>query len=167
MQHITVPSFQEIKGRSSARKRIAFAIRGTLETSEEGSSEIDLIQVTNDTESTFCQPCTKYRTEVDWRLTEIDELTKTQNICREHASQLISHIEIFTANLQNLENNIKPIKTKANCIDMYPGIKKMFKSARRLDSNYFLVIFKFLNTGPHSENTKFYDSHVLKNIPRM
>ena len=167
MQHITVPSFQEIKGRSSARKRIAFAIRGTLETSEEGSSEIDLIQVTNDTESTFCQPCTKYRTEVDWRLTEIDELIKTQNICREQADQLISHIEIFTGNLQNLENNVEPVKTKANCIDMYPGIKKMFKSARRLDSNYFLVIFKFLNTGPHSENTKFYDNQVLKNIPRM
>ena len=165
MQHITVPSFQEITGRSSARKRIAFAITGILETYEEGPQRF--YAGNKYTESTFCQPCTKYRTEVDWRLTEIDELTKTQNICREHASQLISHIEIFTANLQNLENNIKPIKTKANCIDMYPGIKKMFKSARGIDSNYFLLIFKFLNTGPHSENTKFYDSHVLKNIPRM
>ena len=70
------------------------------------------MQVTNDIESTFCQPSTKYRTEVDCRLTEKYELIKTENTFREQENQLISHMEIFTVNLQNLENNIKPIKTK-------------------------------------------------------
>ena len=45
---------------------------------------------------------------------------------------------------------------------MYPGIRKMFKSARGLDPNDFLVIIKFLNTGPHCENTKFYDSQAKR-----
>ena len=66
-------------------------------------------------------------------------------------------IKIFIANLQNLENDTKPIK-KTKSTEMYPGIRKMFKSARGLDPNDFLVIIKFLNTGPHCENTKFYDS---------
>ena len=52
--------------------------------------------------------------EVDCRLTEKDKLIKTQNILTEQTNQLISHIETFTANLQNLENTIKPIKTHGN-----------------------------------------------------
>ena len=58
--------------------------------------------VANDIESTFCQPCTKYRTEVDCRLTEKDELIETQNTFSEQTDRLMSHIKIFTANLQNL-----------------------------------------------------------------
>ena len=72
--------------------------------------------------------------------------------------------------LQNLENNIKPIKTKTKSIEKYPVIRQMFKSAAGFDTNDFFAIFKFLNTGPHCENTKFYDSQAmrgLKNIPRM
>ena len=37
LEKVTVTSFHEIKGRSSARERITLAIRGTLETSEGGS----------------------------------------------------------------------------------------------------------------------------------
>ena len=63
--------------------------------------------------------------------------------------------------MQNLEKNIKPIKTKKKkYIEMYPGIRAMFKSATGLDSNDFLAIFKFLNTGPHCENTMFYNSQA-------
>ena len=108
LKHSTVPSFYEIKGRSSAREIITLVIRGTFEASEEGSLEIT--QVINDIDSTFCQSCTKYRTEIDCLLTGKDELIKTQNTSREQTNQLISHIETCTANLQNLENNIKPIK---------------------------------------------------------
>ena len=93
-------------------KRKILAITGTLERPEEGSLEIDFMHVTKGIESTFCPPCTKYRTEVDCRLTEKNELIATQNTFREQTNQLISRIEIFTANLQNLENNIKSIKTK-------------------------------------------------------
>ena len=121
---------------------------GTLETSEEGSLEIDFMWVTNDPESTFCQPCSKYRTEVDCRLTEKNELIKTQNTFRGQTNQLISYIQIFTANLQNLENNIKPIKTKSKSIEMYPGIRKMFISATGLDPNDFFAILKFLTLEP-------------------
>ena len=32
----------------------------------------------------------------------------------------------------------------------------MFKSATGLDPNDFLATLKFLNTGPHCENTNFY-----------
>ena len=84
---------------------------------------------------------------------------KTQNSFSEQTNLLISHIEIFKANLQNLEYNIKPIKTK-KYIEIYPGIRAMFKSATGLDSNDFLAIFKFLNTGPHCENTMFYNSQA-------
>ena len=45
----------------------------------------------------------------------------------------------------------------------------MFKSGTGLDTNDFLAIFKFLNSGIHCENPKFYDSQgmrELKNIPR-
>ena len=91
------------------------------------------MQVTNDTESTFSQPSTKYRTEVDCRLAEKDELIKTHNTFREQTNQLISHIELFTAKLQNLENNMKPKKRKTKSIEMYPGIIKIFKSVTRLD----------------------------------
>ena len=166
MKHIIVPSFLEIKGRLSARKRITLAIRGKLETSEERSLEIDFMLVTNDIESTFRQPCTKYKTEVDCCLTEKDELIKTQNTFREQANQLISHIEIFTANSQNLEKNIKRIKTKTKSIEKFPGIRKMFKSATGLDTNDFLVIFKFLNIGPHCENKKLYDSQAMRELEK-
>ena len=63
------------------RKRKILAIRGTLETCEEGHLGIyfiHFIYVTNDAESTFCQTCIKYRTEVDCCLTKKYEL-KTQN----------------------------------------------------------------------------------------
>ena len=49
------------------------------------------MKVTNDIESTFCQPCTKYRSEVNCRVTEKDELIKTQNTFREKTNQLVSH----------------------------------------------------------------------------
>ena len=91
MKLISVPSFYEIKGRFSARKRITLATRETLETSLDGSLEIDFMKVTNDIESTFCQPCTKYRSEVNCRVTEKDELIKTQNTFREKTNQLVSH----------------------------------------------------------------------------
>ena len=111
MKLISVPSFYEIKGRFSARKRITLAIRETLETSLDGSLEIDFMKVTNDIESTFCQPCTKYRSEVNCRVTEKDELIKTQNTFREKTNSWYhTHIKIFIANLQNLENDTKPIK---------------------------------------------------------
>ena len=113
MKHNTVASFHEIKGRFSARKRRALAITETLETSEEGSLDIDFMKATNNIKSTFCQPCTIYRTEINCRLTEKDELIKTLNIFREQTNQLILHIEIFTANLQNLENNIIPIRIRS------------------------------------------------------
>ena len=163
MKHINFPSFHEVKGRSSARKRKILAIRGTLGTSEEGSLGIDymiLKDIENDIESKFCQP--KYRIEFDYPLTEKYEFIKTRNTLREQTNQLISHVETLTANLQNVKNNIKLIKTKT--IEMYPGIRKMFKSATGLDSNDFLAVFKFLNTGPHCENTKFYDSQAKREL---
>ena len=89
---------------------------------------------------------------------------------REQTNQLISHVETLTANLQNVKNNIKPIKTKTKTIEMYSGIRKMFKSATGLVSNNFLAVFKFLNTGPHCKNTKFMTARQrgsLKHIPRM
>ena len=91
MKHNTVASFHEIKGRFSARKRRALAITETLETSEEGSLDIDFMKATNNIKSTFCQPCTIYRTEINCRLTEKDELIKTLNIFREQTNQLILH----------------------------------------------------------------------------
>ena len=96
-----------------AREGITLAIRGTVETFEEESLEIDFMQVTNDIESTFCQSGTKYRTKIDRLLTEKDGLIKAQNILREETDQLISHTETFAANFQNLLNYINPIKTKA------------------------------------------------------
>ena len=57
------------------------------------------VQVTNDIESRLCQPCIKYRTEVDCHETKKDELIKTQNILKEQTNQLISHIKTFTTNL--------------------------------------------------------------------
>ena len=42
-------------------------------------------------------------------------------------------------------------------IKMYTGIKKHFKSARELDPDDFLAIFKFLSNRPHCENVKFCD----------
>ena len=62
---------------------------------------------------------------------------------KKKTNQLISHIEIFTANLQNLKNNIKSIKTKTKSIEMYPGIRKIFTSATGLDLNDFLAILNF------------------------
>ena len=43
LKHITVPSFHEIKGRSSACRRKILRIRRALETFEEGSLEIDFM----------------------------------------------------------------------------------------------------------------------------
>ena len=63
---------------------------------------------------------------------------------RDQTDQLISYIKTFTANLQNQENNTKPIKAKTKAMEMYPGIRKMFKSATGLDPDDFLVIFKHL-----------------------
>ena len=91
---------------------------------------------------------------------------KAQNTFMEQTNQLVSHIEIFTANLQSLENNIKSIKTKTKSIEVYPGTRKMFKYATGLDPNDFLAIFKFLNTGPHCENTKFYDSQAKRELKK-
>ena len=42
----------------------------------------------------------------------------------------------------------------------------MFKSAKGLDTNDFLAIFKFLNTGPHCENTKFYDNQAMRELKK-
>ena len=42
----------------------------------------------------------------------------------------------------------------------------MFKSAAGLDPNDFLAIFKFLNTGPHCEKTKFYDSQAERELKK-
>ena len=36
----------------------------------------------------------------------------------------------------------------------------MFKSATGLDPDDFLAVFKFLSTGPHCENAKFYEYQV-------
>ena len=49
---------------------------------------------------------------------------------------------------------------------MYPGTRKMFKSATGLDPNGLLAIFKFLNTGSHCENTKFYDSQAKRELKK-
>ena len=51
-------------------------------------------------------------------------------------------------------------------MEMYPGIRKMFKSAAGLDPNDFLTIFKFLNSGPHCEKTKFYDSQAERELKK-
>ena len=99
------------------------------------------MQVTYDIVNTFCQSCTKYRIETDCLPTEKDELIKTQNTLREQTNQLISHIGTCTANLQNLENNIKPIKPKTKTMKMYPRIRKMFKFATGLDPDNVLAIF--------------------------
>ena len=73
---------REIQGRFSAHKR-KILIRGTLETSEEGSLEIDFMLVANGIESTFYQSCTKCRTEVDCSVTEKYDLITTKNTFRE------------------------------------------------------------------------------------
>ena len=70
---------------------------------------------------------------------------------------MISHIGTFTANLLNQENNTKPIKAKAKSMEIYPGIRKMFRYTTGFDSDDFLVIFKYLNTGLNCENAKFFD----------
>ena len=75
------------------RKRKILAIRGTLVTCEEGLLGIyfiHFIYVTNDAESTFCQTCIKYRTEVYCCLTKKCEL-KTQNTKR-HKTQDTKHL---------------------------------------------------------------------------
>ena len=65
-------------------------------------------------ESTFYQDCTTYKTQIDHHLIEKDKLTKTQNTLRKQINQLQSNIETLTANLQNLENEIKTIKNNNN-----------------------------------------------------
>ena len=72
---------------------------------------------------------------------------------REQANQFISHIETFTAILQNLENNTKAIKPKTKSMEMYPEAIQiqMFKSATVLDSDDFRAIFKFFRTWLHCE----------------
>ena len=59
------------------------------------------VLVTNDIdiESRLCQPCIKYRTEVDCHETKKDELIKTPSILKEQTNQLISHIKQFATNL--------------------------------------------------------------------
>ena len=76
------------------------------------------------------------------------------------------HIKKFTANQENLENEIRPIKTKTKSIEMYPGIRNMFKSAAGLDPNDFLAIIKFLNTLPDCENTKQYDGQTKRELKK-
>ena len=68
----------------------------------------------------------------------------------------MSHIETFTVKFQIQENNPKAIKIRKS-MEMYPGTRKMFKSATRLDSDDFLSFLKFLNAAPHCEKAKFYD----------
>ena len=51
------------------------------------------MMVTNDTERTFYQGCTKDRAQVDLLLTEKDELINTQNTFRKQINQLQSSIE--------------------------------------------------------------------------
>ena len=52
-------------------------------------------------------------------------------------------------------------------MEMYPGIRKMFKSAKGLDPDHFLVIFRHLERWPHCENTKFYDSQAKKELKKI
>ena len=78
----------------------------------------------------------------------------------------MSHIETFPANLQNLENNIKPIKTKTKLMEMYPGISKMFKTATGFDPDDSLPIFKSLSTDRPHENAKFYDSQAKRDLKK-
>ena len=80
---------------------------------------------------------------------------------REQTNQLISHVETLTANLQNVKNNIKPIKTKTKTIEMYPGIRKMFKSATGLDSNNFLAVFEHWTS---LQKYKVYDSQAKREL---
>ena len=84
-------------------------------------------------ESTFYQDCTTYKTQIDHHLIEKDKLTKTQNTLRKQINQLQSNIETLTANLQNLENEIKTIKkttttttTEITSIHRRCSIKKLF-----------------------------------------
>ena len=42
-------------------------------------------------------------------------------------------------------------------MEIYPGIRKMFRYTTGFDSDDFLVIFKYLNTGLNCENAKFFD----------
>ena len=105
----------------------------------------------------FCESCTNYRIEIDCILTEKDEPIKTQNTLRKQANQLLSHTETFTANLKNLEINIKPIKVKTKTMIIYREIRKMFKVATVLEPNEFFAFFRFFNSGPHCESAKFYD----------
>ena len=51
-------------------------------------------------------------------------------------------------------------------MQMYPGIKRIFKSATRLDPDDFLATSEFLNTGPSFENLKFYDSHAKRELKK-
>ena len=88
-------------------------------------------------------------------MTENDDLIKTQNTLRKQIIQLQSNIETLVANLKNLENYIKAIKTKIENVSRY---KKMLKSITRLDPDDFLAIFNFLNIETHCESAKFYGS---------
>ena len=69
-----------------------------------------------------------------------------------------SNIVTLTANLQNLENEIKAEKNNENG----SRDKKNFKSAIELNPDDFIAIFEFLNTGTHYEAKR-----EPKNIPRM
>ena len=84
----------------------------------------------------------------------------------EETNQLISHIELCTVSLESLESKTKPIKTKTKTMKMYPGVKKIFKSATGLDPNDFLAVYKFLSTGPHCENAKFYEDQVKQELKK-
>ena len=42
----------------------------------------------------------------------------------------------------------------------------MFKSATGLDPDDFLAVFKFLSTGPHCENAKFYEYQVKQELKK-
>ena len=81
-------------------------------------------------------------------------------------NQLQSHTESLVANLQNLENDIKAIKTKhPHNYENVSSDEKMFKSATVLNSDDLLAIFEFLNVEPHCEHLKFYGKEGALEIP--
>ena len=52
-------------------------------------------------------------------------------------------------------------------MEMYPGIRKMFKSGTGFDPDNSLVIFKFLNIdGPHYKNAKFSDCWAIRDLKK-
>ena len=109
------------------------------------------IQVTNDSENTFCQFCTNFKTQIDHIWTKKDELIKKQNTLREHINEFQSNTETLTTSLKNLENDTKAAKAKY-LLKMYPRTNKCSSLLQNNIRVTFLQVSNLQILKPHRED---------------